>query len=193
MNQSSTITVGLDLGDRYSYLCLCDTGSGEVLEEGRITTSPKALERHFSGCEPMLIAIEAGTHSPWVSRLLKRLGREVLVANARKLRLISTARDARMTGSTLKKLARPARLDPKLLAPLKHRTEASQAHLAIVRSREALIEARAKLINHVRGTVKSFGSRLPKCSSRIFHKKVVAHGAPSGHKANLLPNSRTRS
>src|ERR687883_1946071 len=72
-------------------------------------------------------------------------------------------------------LARLARLDPKLLAPLKHRGETSQAHLAIVRSREALIEARAKLINHLRGTVKSFGSRLPKCSSPTFHKKVGAH------------------
>ena len=66
-----------------------------------------------------------------------------------------------------------ARLDPQLLSPLKHRDGASQAHLALVRSREALVEARTKLINHVRGSVKSFGSRLPKCSAESFHKKVV--------------------
>ncbi|MDQ5828126.1 MAG: hypothetical protein M3441_28775 [Chloroflexota bacterium] len=74
MNQSSTITAGLDLGDRYSHLCLIDTESGEVVEEGRISTNPKAFERRFSGCEPMRVVIEVGTHSPWVSRLLKRLG-----------------------------------------------------------------------------------------------------------------------
>ena len=170
MNQSSTITAGLDLGDRYGHLCLIDTESGEVVEEGRISTNSKAFERRFSGCEPMRVVIEVGTHSPWVSRLLKRLGHDVLVANARRLRLIygEGRKNDRLDAENL---ARLARLDPKLLAPLKHRGEASQADLAIVRSREALIEARAKLINHVRGTVKSFGSRLPRCSSPTFHKR----------------------
>ena len=34
-------TAGLDLGDKYSYLCLIDTHSGEVIEEGRLRTTPK--------------------------------------------------------------------------------------------------------------------------------------------------------
>ncbi|MDP8925565.1 MAG: hypothetical protein M3M97_01360 [Actinomycetota bacterium] len=71
------------------------------------------------------------------------------------------------------KLARLARVDPKLLWPLEHRGEASQAHLALIRSREVLIRSRVQLINHVRGTVKSFGGRLPKCSTASFHKKVA--------------------
>ena len=175
MSQSSTtITAGLDLGDKYSYLCLLDTESGEVIEEARLCTTPKAFQRRFSGLEPMRIAIETGTHSPWVSRLLERLGHQVLVANARKLKLIY-AEGRKNDRLDAENLARLARLDPKLLAPLQHRGEASQAHLAIVRSREALIEARAKLVNHVRGTVKSFGARLPKCSSPTFHKKVAAY------------------
>ena len=70
-------------------------------------------------------------------------------------------------------LARLARLDPKLLYPLKHRGEDSQAHLAIIRSREALVSCRTQLVNHVRGAVKSFGARLPKCPARSFHKKVI--------------------
>jgi transposase len=93
-------------------------------------------------------------------------------------------------GLDAQNLARLARLDPKLLAPLKHRGETSQAHLAIVRSREALIEARAKLINHLRGTVKSFGSRLPSCSSPTFHKKVGAH-VPEPLKPALEPLLKT--
>ena len=188
-SQSSTITAGLDLGDRYSYLCLLDAESAEVIEEGRISTNPKALQRRFSGCESMRIAIEAGTHSPWVSRLLKDLGHQVLVANARKLKLIY-AEGRKNDRLDAQNLARLARLDPKLLSPLKHRGETSQAHLAIVRSREALIEARAKLINHVRGTVKSFGSRLPKCSSPTFHKKVDAH-VPEPLKPALEPLLKT--
>ena len=82
------ITAGLDLGDRYSYLCLIDQQSGEVIEEGRLRTTPEALRRRFASEPSLRIAIETGTHSPWVSRLLEECGHEVLVANSRKLRLI---------------------------------------------------------------------------------------------------------
>jgi transposase len=83
------MTAGLDLGDKYSYLCLIDTESGEVMEEGRLRTTPEALRRRFSSeHQPLRIALEAGTHSPWVSRLLEECGHDVLVANARKMRLI---------------------------------------------------------------------------------------------------------
>ena len=91
------VTVGIDVGDRHSYLCLLDTESGEVLEESRIPTGPAAFERRFSGTEPARIAIEAGMHSPWISRLLKRLGHEVLVANARKLAVREHRRAGRET------------------------------------------------------------------------------------------------
>jgi transposase len=82
------MTAGLDLGDRYSYLCLLDTQSGEVIEEGRLRTTPEAFERRFASEQPLRVAIEAGTHSPWASRVLEGCGHEVLVANARMLRLI---------------------------------------------------------------------------------------------------------
>jgi transposase len=81
-------TAGLDLGDKYSHLCLLDTESGEVIEEGRVRTTPEAIRRRFDSEQPLRIAIEVGTHSPWVSRLLEECGHQVLVANARKLHLI---------------------------------------------------------------------------------------------------------
>jgi hypothetical protein len=94
------MTAGLDLGDKYSYLCLIDTQSGEVMEEGRLRTTPEALRRRFASEQPtMRIAIETGTHSPWVSRVLEECGHEVLVANARKLRLIYARANARPTRS----------------------------------------------------------------------------------------------
>jgi transposase len=166
------MTAGLDLGDKYSHMCLIDTDSGEVIEEGRLRTTPEALRRRFDSEQPLKIAIEVGTHSPWVSRLLEECGHEVLVANARKLRLIygSKRKNDKLDAENL---ARLARLDPKLLYPLRHRGEDSQAHLALIHSREALVGSRTQLINHVRGAVKSFGARLPKCSARSFHKKVA--------------------
>ena len=162
MSQHHNVTAGIDIGDRYSHLCLLDTESGETIEQGCIPTSRSAFERRFSGTKPMCIAIETGTHSLWISRLLKECGHEVLVANARKLRLIYAASKKNDKVVDAEKLARLARLDPKLLAPIQHRAESSQAHLAQLHSRDALVGVRTKLINHLRGVVKSFGARLPK-------------------------------
>lgn len=165
-------TAGLDLGDKHTHLCLLDTESGEVIEESQIRTTSEDFRRRFSREQPLLVAIEVGTHSPWVSRILEECGHEVLVANARKVRLIYG--DKRKNDKLdAENLARLARLDPKLLYPLKHRGENSQTHLALIRAREALVGSRTQLVNHVRGAVKSFGHRLPRCSSRSFHKKVA--------------------
>jgi transposase len=164
----------MDLGDKYSHLCLIDTQSGEIMEEGRLRTTPEAFRRRFSSERPLRIAIEAATHSPWASRVLEECGHEVLVANARKLRLIYS--NKRKTDEIdAENLARLARVDPKLLYPLKHRGEESQAHISLIRSREALVSARTQLVNHVRGTVKSFGARLPKGPARSFHNKAAEH------------------
>jgi transposase len=166
------LTAGLDLGDKYSYLYLLDNDSGELVEEGRLRTIPDDLRRRFGSAEQMLIAIEVGTHSNWVSRLLQECGHEVLIANPRKTRLIYG--DKQKTDKLdAQKLARLARADPELLYPIEHRGEDSQTHLALIHSRDALIRSRTLLINHVRGTVKSVGARLPKCSAQSFHKKVA--------------------
>ncbi len=115
--------------------------------------------------------IEVGTHSPWVSRLLKGLGHEVVVANAWRVKAIHKAlnkndkRDAEFLG-------RLGRADVKLLAPIKHRGERAAEHRVMLNSRDRLVEARTKLIKHVRGVVKSFGERLPSASAESFVKKV---------------------
>ena len=176
MGEDSTnqqrMTVGLDLGDKYSYLCVLDTYSGELLEEGRLRTNAEDLRRRFDSAEQMKVAIEVGTHSNWVNRILEECGHEVLIANPRKTRLIYG--DKRKTDKLdAQKLARLARVDPELLYPIEHRSEDSQTHLALIHSRDALVRSRTQLINHVRGTVKSFGERLPKCSAQSFHKKVA--------------------
>jgi transposase len=176
-SEQPQMTAGLDLGDKYSYLCLIDQEGGEVIEEGRLRTSPEAFRRRFASERPLRIAIEAGTHSPWASRVLEECAHEVLVANARKLRLIY-ANKRKTDEIDAENLARLARLDPKLLYPLKHRGEDSQAHMALIRSREALVSTRTQLVNHVRGAVKSFGARLPKCPASSFHKKKAAEHIP---------------
>ncbi len=76
---ASTITVGLDLGDRFSRYSEMDFATG-VIAEGRLRTTREALQRQFANREPLRIVMEVGTHSPWVSRLLQQWEHEVLVA-----------------------------------------------------------------------------------------------------------------
>src|SRR5437016_13856451 len=107
------LTVGLDLGDRNSWYCVLDE-AGAIQLEQRVRTTAKALQEVFGGMPRSRIALEIGTHSPWISRLLSELGHEVIVANARKVRLIGESRkkDDRMDARTL---ARLARIDQQLL------------------------------------------------------------------------------
>ena len=103
--------MGLDLGDRYSHYCVLSS-TGEVMEEGRIRPTAAALEKHF-GSEPgMRIALEAGTHSAWVSRLLKSYGHQVIVANPRKIPTL-TSSESKNDRNDAEQLARMAAFDPR--------------------------------------------------------------------------------
>jgi transposase len=106
-----------------------------------------------------------------VSRLLADCGHEVLVANPRKLALI-TQNDSKDDPVDAELLARLGRVDPQLLSPIEHRGRQAQADLAVIRARDAVVAARTQLVNHVRGAVKSLGSRMASCSTRSFAKKA---------------------
>lgn len=164
-------TIGLDLGDISCQVCVLDTASGEVLEEGRVRTTSAALTHRFT-CAPARIAIEAGSQSLWISRLLKSLGHEVLVANPRKLRLIfeNETKDDKVDA---RYLARVARLDPSLLAPIEHRDQHTQEDLVLLGARNALVAQRTRLVNMVRGQLKGFGIAPVKSAARTFHKRIV--------------------
>jgi transposase len=175
--RSERLTIGLDLGDKSSAYCVLD-GSGAVVSEHKVRTTPKALSDCFSGMAISRIALETGTHSPWISRLLSGIGHEVIVANARHVRLIAQSRqkDDRLDARTL---ARLARVDPKLLSPVTHRSAQAQADLSLIRARAALVRSRATLINTARGLVKTNGERLHGSSSRIIKSDVSMDLSPA--------------
>jgi transposase len=164
------LTIGLDLGDRTSYYCLLNS-KGDVVAEGSLTSKPATFRTYFAGLRPCRIAFEVGGHSRWANALLNELGYEVIVANASQVRLIydSSRKTDRVDARTL---ARLARLDPSLLSPIQHRNSTAQAQLCIIRARQVLVAARTQLINCVRGMVKSFGERLPACSSDNFSDRI---------------------
>jgi len=136
-------------------------------------SSESVLRKHFAKEAVMRIAMEAGTHSPWVSRLLKRLGHQVLVANPRKIRAISGS-ESKNDRNDAEQLARFAALDPKLLSPIEHRSEQRQQDLNLIHARSTLVRARTMIVNVVRGLVKSAGGRLPSCSTESFAERTRA-------------------
>src|SRR5580658_3264717 len=157
------LTIGLDLGDQTTRYCIVDEAAN-VVSEGQLPTTKAGLDSLFAKMPASRIAIEVGTHSPWVSRHLRSLGHEVIVANARQVQLIthSVHKNDRVDA---RQLARLARADPGLLSPIQHRGEEAQLDLAVIRARAELMEARTKLINSARGLVKPLGERLKKCDA----------------------------
>lgn len=161
-------TTGLDVGDQYSYYHVLEA-CGTTARTGRIRTTPEALQKFFGKQRHMRVVLEIGMHSPWISRLLEAVGHEVIVANARRVALIAR-NNSKTDRIDAELLARLGRTDPKLLQPVRHRNEQSQANLALMRSRENLVQVRTKLVNHARGILKSFGRRFRACSTESFHK-----------------------
>ena len=183
--RSSNITVGLDLGDRRHRFCALDE-RGEVVEEGSLCNDRDSLTKLAGRYHGALGVMEAGAHSPWISRLLEGLGWRVVVSNPRKVRAIyqherkSDQRDALM-------LARIGRMDPALLYPVRHSSEEAQRALLRIKLRDSLVRARVGLINSVRFSLKSLGYTVRNPSSAYFHK-VAMEALPEMLRQMIAPS-----
>ena len=166
----SAVTIGCDLGDKRSSLCVL-WPNGRTERPPPVKTTRTAMRAFFTRPTAHVV-MEVGTHSRWVSALLLELGHQVTVANARRVRLISQ-NDSKSDQVDAELLARLGRADTKLLSPVRHRGMEAQADLAVPKARDALVACRTRLINVCRGLVKSSGHRLSKCRSQGFHRQVA--------------------
>lgn len=166
------ITIGMDVGDKTSRYCVLD-GEGKVVAERSTATTRKGMAQVFGAVQRCRIALEVGTHSRWIERLLKGYGHEVIVANSRQLPLI-TASSRKDDRQDAEMLARIARMDPSMLRPIRHRGEKAQSDLTKIRVRAALLEARTGLINAARGFAKAAGERIPRCDADNFGMEQIA-------------------
>lgn len=164
------MVIGMDLGDKKNVIVVFDK-EGKEAEVAQIANTAKQLQKFYAKYPGAVVVIEAGTHSPWISRLLSGMGHEVCIGNPRKLRAIwdsddkGDERDARILGMMY-------RLEPRLLHAIQHRGEQAQADLEVIKARDTLVRARVKLVNHVRGTVKAMGQRIPACSPACFASRA---------------------
>lgn len=163
-----SLFIGLDVGDRTTHLCCVDEAR-EVVERGRFATTPDGVRRAFADRPRARLVLEAGSQSPWMSDLLRALGHEVVVADARRVAAIT--RSGRKTDRRdAEVLARLLQGMPELLGAVHHRGRQAQADLAMIRARDVLVRTRTRLVQHVRGTLKAFGLRARPCSAGSFHR-----------------------
>lgn len=156
---AGTLVIGIDLGDRSSTYCVRERQTEGVLVEGTVETKPEAILDRFRALQAQRMVMETGTHARWMAQLLELMGHEVIVGNARKLKLVSenTQKSDTVDPRLLSKLGC---VSADWLHPVYQRKQEAHNDLLIVRAREALVEVRTGLINHVRGVVKSYGCRL---------------------------------
>ena len=169
---AAMVTIGLDLGDRQTAGYVVDAG-GQILERFQARTTPTRLLAAVTRWPGARVVLEVGGQSPWVSRRLQAAGYGVVVANARRVRLIAEG-DAKSDRLDAELLARLGRVDPALLAPIQHRSERTQRDLGVVKTRAALVRMRTLGINHGRGVAKALGHRLPACAAEAFPARVRA-------------------
>jgi len=179
-----SFTVGLDVGDRRTHFCAVD-GARRVTSRGSVPTTRDCLEAALRPFHDAKVVIEAGSQSPWMSRVLRAQGFEVQVADPRRVQLIS--KDPRKTDRRdAEMLAKMGAAMPELLGDVHHRGELAQSHLSIVRARDLVVRMRTMAVQQVRGLCKAFGLRLPSSTTSGFSKRVVALIPQSLHAA-LLP------
>lgn len=173
--EANSLVIGIDLGDRSSSYCVRVREDRRVVLEGVVATSAPAMLELWEGLRRQLMVLETGTHARWVAQLLELMGQEVIVANARKLKLISenNQKSDRVDARLLSELGCT---NVEWLHGVYVRSDAWHRDLLVVRARQALVEVRTGLINQIRGTAKSYGSRLAKCGAEKF--ATVAEEAP---------------
>ena len=170
------LTIGIDLGDSRSAYSIINR-DGNWVERATVPTNEAAFRKRFGKWQPCRVVIEACNASAWVAALLEELGHEVIVANGRAM-MQSPRRGRRKSDrSDADGLARLGRCDVALLAPITHRSKDARLARSLLVGRDCAVGARTKLINCLRGSLKTHNVRLPKCSTEALPNKI--HDLPS--------------
>lgn len=177
MGDRNTVFVGCDVGEKLSELCVLDS-SGAVVERRQVRTTAHGIAKPLGRYRKAIVVIEVGVHSRWIEEVLTGAGHQVIVANARQVKLIWKRRKKTDKTDALL-LARLARVDKTLLAPVQHRSRAAQLDLATLRSRDVLVRVRTTLFNHVRGMLKPFGIKPVHCAPSALPERVTNEIPPA--------------
>ena len=174
-NISTKLFIGMDVSEKSIEifgLSGKDDKSKSLVIQNTIESVGEFIDGFNSNKEDLVFALETGTHSPWLEELISSKGCKVYVGNARKLRMIWNS-DKKSDPEDAKKLAKLAKFDPELLYPIKHRSTENRIDLSVMKCRDVLVEVRKKIMNTVRGQLKSFGIVTSSLESYDFSSKAA--------------------
>ena len=172
----SLATIGLDVGDQTTHLCVLDP-ERRVLHRGRCPTRREPLLAALQPFAGARVILEAGSQSPWMAAALRQAGFVVQVADPRRVALIS--QDPRKTDRRdAEMLARLGSAMPELIGSVHHRDERTQADVSVLRARDQVVVMRTRAILLIRSLHKALGHRLPSTSAASFHRRVQDSLAP---------------
>lgn len=150
-------TVGIDVSERTVQICEIDL-DGQITEI-KMSNTRDRLREYFEGQDELRIVLEVGSHSRWITELLRDLKHQVLVADPRRLKLISATlyKDDRLDAETLAMLGRES---AHLLKTVEPRKLPEQQALTLGRLRRSVVKARTLTVNAIRGVMKPYGIRI---------------------------------
>ena len=174
MNNTYYTTIGMDVSDRNTQICVMtkrnDDRKTEVVTETKIPTTPEGLEKFLSTQEKHAsIVFETGTHCRWMYNVATDMGFKVYVANPCRLKLITCSKTKNDVNDA-RKLAKMALADPELLYPVKLRGNEYQKMIHLHEMRNILVKQRTGIIVQLRALAKTMGFRIKDCSTGSFHK-----------------------
>lgn len=182
------LSLGLDLGSEESVFCVLDC-AGEVILRARFGMSPTELTPAVAGLDGCVVMLESCNQSSWVARALRSLGHYVIVANPRKLKMISAShlKTDRLDAEILARLARLAQLDPRLVKSVSIRTQETELLRSEMRVREQLVATRTRFIALSRNIVRGQGIRLRPMSPANFASRLTEMDLPAAVRLPLQP------
>jgi transposase len=159
-------TIGIDLGDKSHHFSIVNA-KGTIETRGTLPNQREVIAGFCAKWKGARTIIECGAQSPWISHFLSEQGMEVVVANPRRVKLIS-AGNTKSDRKDADLLARLGRADIQLLSPITHRSMNSQEDLCYVRVRDSLVQERVAMSNSIRGHLKALGYTPPSaCTETI--------------------------
>ena len=169
MTNVSHLTIGLDLGDKNSELCVLDSERA-VVRRGSVATTKEAFAALFAEYSGATLVFEVGSQSRWVQSLAREsaLGK-VIMADPRQLKLITQSHKKTDRADAYLQ-ARVGQAMPDLLNGIEHRSEEAHTDLQLLRTREFLVAQRTSTINRIRGIVKTTGQKLPSTTATYFFR-----------------------
>ena len=183
--QPASRSIGVDLGKRISHVCVLV--DGEVEREFKVSSMAESWQQAFEPLERCRLIMEVGGPSPWVSRLLRKMGFDVWVVTPWTLKEIFKKQQRRKNDrNDARALALAGSQSPGMLKRIEHNGEQVQRDRITIVQRDTLVRARTRMIGCLRGVLGSLGIDVPICSSDAINRRIEEH-VPQELRTSLAP------